>query len=202
MVIHDFDFVGISADPTKADSPLVVDPDAPLSSPIAAKSFESIPRWNPEVLQLGRSVDLPQLAEGNPLHSGPEPPVKELLGILAPEDGSMITRLVTIDKTCLPRVHGKISPRSGIWPAADSPCTEGGCGAAAVPECSPSSPGRGSATSPPERTFVDRSLPPVGPDEMKRLLHMRVVGDGTLARPRLPGVCTPVGVLVIWPLAR
>jgi len=49
MIISDFDIMGIGADPSEADPPLVIDTDAVLSPPVAAQGLQSV-RWrNPEV---------------------------------------------------------------------------------------------------------------------------------------------------------
>jgi hypothetical protein len=42
MVIHDLDIVGILVNPFKAHAPLVVDPDAVLSSPLTTQGLQAI----------------------------------------------------------------------------------------------------------------------------------------------------------------
>ena len=42
MVIHDLDVVGILVHPFQADAPLVVDPDAVLSSPLTTQGLQTI----------------------------------------------------------------------------------------------------------------------------------------------------------------
>jgi hypothetical protein len=45
MVIHYLDIKSIGVDPTEADPPLVVDPNAVLPGPVAAENLQPIP-WN------------------------------------------------------------------------------------------------------------------------------------------------------------
>lgn len=42
MVISDFDFVGVAADPTEAQTPLVIDTDAVLTGTLAFERFEPV----------------------------------------------------------------------------------------------------------------------------------------------------------------
>jgi hypothetical protein len=83
------DVVSIASHPSKADAPLVVDPDAPLPGPVATQPLESIPRWDPKVIQSDGRIELPQLAQGDSLHVCAEPSngsaIEELLGILVTE---------------------------------------------------------------------------------------------------------------------
>jgi hypothetical protein len=52
MVIDDFDVPRTVVPPAKADSPLVVDPDAVLPATIAAEFFEAVARRYPHVVQI------------------------------------------------------------------------------------------------------------------------------------------------------
>ena len=63
MVIHDLDIVRIAVRPTKADAPLIVDPDAVLSRPIALEPLEPIPGWHPKVIERFSGIDNHQLAQ-------------------------------------------------------------------------------------------------------------------------------------------
>jgi hypothetical protein len=45
MVVHDLDPFGATLAPHKADTPLVIDPDAMLAGPIAAQRLQPIARW-------------------------------------------------------------------------------------------------------------------------------------------------------------
>jgi hypothetical protein len=42
VVVHDFDIVGVSFAPMKADAVLIVDPDAVLSDAVSFQGFEPI----------------------------------------------------------------------------------------------------------------------------------------------------------------
>ena len=57
MVVADLGFVGSVGAPDEAEPPLVVDADAVLPDPIAAKTLESVPGWSPEVLEPRRSIE-------------------------------------------------------------------------------------------------------------------------------------------------
>jgi len=63
VVINNFNLVGVPVQPHKTNSPLIVDANAVLTSPIAAQSFQSIARWHTQKIQRGRSVQLLQLAQ-------------------------------------------------------------------------------------------------------------------------------------------
>ena len=63
MVIHDLDIMRIAVRPTKADSPLIVDPDAVLSRPIALEPLEPIAGWHAKVIERFGGIDNHQLAQ-------------------------------------------------------------------------------------------------------------------------------------------
>lgn len=65
MIICDLDTIGISIDPDKAHSPLVVDPDAMLTLTVAFQRFETIGGRHPQIFQSARVVEHTQLAPGN-----------------------------------------------------------------------------------------------------------------------------------------
>ncbi len=63
MIVDDFDVVRIAISPPKANSPLVVDPDAVLALSVAAEFLQSIARRNSQITKRsGRLEDeeLPQ----------------------------------------------------------------------------------------------------------------------------------------------
>src|SRR5262249_52866682 len=62
VIVDDLDVFGIAIGPSKADAPLIVDPDAHLSGAVAFEGFESIPRRIAKVLDRRRSVKLAELA--------------------------------------------------------------------------------------------------------------------------------------------
>lgn len=62
-MVNDLHLLGSSVGPHEADPPLVIDPDAVLSDPIAFQRFEPVSRWNPEIVQRYGGSDLTQLAQ-------------------------------------------------------------------------------------------------------------------------------------------
>ena len=61
MVIGDFDFGFVAIFPLKNDPPLLIDPDTPETSQFTSESFQSITRWNREILQLTSLIEHAQL---------------------------------------------------------------------------------------------------------------------------------------------
>jgi hypothetical protein len=60
MVINDFDVESIAVGPVEADSPLVVNADAPLSGTISVERFVAIAGGSPQKIQGGRGMQLRQ----------------------------------------------------------------------------------------------------------------------------------------------
>lgn len=75
--------------PLEADPPLIIDPDAVLSSPVARQLLEPIARRDAEVPQIFGGIENQELAKGSALElQGPPPhplPLKDLLGVRVPE---------------------------------------------------------------------------------------------------------------------
>ena len=67
MVIHNLNLVSVPVTPLETDAPLIVEPDAMLSSPIPNQFLQAIPRRRPQVFQCLRSIQEHQLAEGSAL---------------------------------------------------------------------------------------------------------------------------------------
>lgn len=63
MVVNDFDLPGIPFPPCKTDSPLVIDPDAPLPLAIPAKLLQPVSRRLCKFLDPVDTLDLPEFAE-------------------------------------------------------------------------------------------------------------------------------------------
>jgi hypothetical protein len=88
MIIGDLNVKSVSVFPTKADSVLIVDTDAPLSSPVALQGFKPVCGRRREIAQFVRAIDLNQPAKG---HRGDllETPhsllSKDSFGIFVPE---------------------------------------------------------------------------------------------------------------------
>ncbi len=88
MIVRYLYLVSVSVSPSKAYTPLVVDPDAVLAGAISAKFLEPVPRRNSKIIKLFARVDLYELPPGRPLHlDGPAPyrmsskdPLRVLIG--------------------------------------------------------------------------------------------------------------------------
>jgi hypothetical protein len=57
VIVDNLDVVGVAAEPSEANSELVVDADAVLTDTIASKLFKSIGRWHLEVGEGGGGVE-------------------------------------------------------------------------------------------------------------------------------------------------
>jgi hypothetical protein len=51
LQVHDFNISRIVIDPSKADAPLVIYPNAHLTDPASLKDLQSISRWISQVIQ-------------------------------------------------------------------------------------------------------------------------------------------------------
>src|ERR1039458_737014 len=67
VVVDNLDLIGIPIPPPKADSPSIVDAQAPQPLPIAFQLFQPIARRLKEFFYPRNAVDLPQLAQRQPL---------------------------------------------------------------------------------------------------------------------------------------
>jgi hypothetical protein len=81
MRIHDLDLFRMTLPPYKADSPLVIDPQAMLSLAIPFQGFEPIGRGKTQILQVNSGVERVQSHERSLLNV-----VRELPHELAFED--------------------------------------------------------------------------------------------------------------------
>ena len=63
VVIHNLDVRGVSLDPSEADTPLIVDPNAHLPFPISLQRFEPVSRRITQVLDLRCRIKLAQLSK-------------------------------------------------------------------------------------------------------------------------------------------
>lgn len=52
MIVDDLDIFGSGCCPSKADAPLVVDPNRVLADSIALQFLQMIPRWRPKIVQI------------------------------------------------------------------------------------------------------------------------------------------------------
>ena len=88
MIVHYLNVKGIGLNPTEADPPLVVDPNAVLPGPISGQGFQPIPRNRSQVRNGRRRVNVIELSLGHysdtlklPAELAPE----DLFGFLVPE---------------------------------------------------------------------------------------------------------------------
>lgn len=61
MIIDNFDVGALSIAPAKADTPLIVYPDAMLTRALALQPFQAIRRWNAQIIKALRGIKHPQL---------------------------------------------------------------------------------------------------------------------------------------------
>ena len=74
MVIDDFGRVRVPVLPDEADAPLVIDADAVPARQVALEGFEAVARRHPQVIQDRRRRKLRELAKGDALDVGGQPP--------------------------------------------------------------------------------------------------------------------------------
>lgn len=65
MIIDDFNIIGVTAFPSKTNTPLVVDADAPLTGSIAAQLFQPVGGRYAQVSKGDCIVDHAKLAQGD-----------------------------------------------------------------------------------------------------------------------------------------
>jgi hypothetical protein len=68
VIVRYFNVVRVPVTPSKANAPLIVDPNAVLASSISLELLESVPRWHPQVLQSLGSVQYQKLPQGASLN--------------------------------------------------------------------------------------------------------------------------------------
>jgi len=68
VIIYDLNFPSRAFAPLKAYPPLIVDPDAVLSAPIAAQRFKAVSRRSPQIIELFGRVDGQKLGSRPPLN--------------------------------------------------------------------------------------------------------------------------------------
>ena len=85
----DLDVVRVAVIPPETDPPLTVDANAVLASTITSQALETIARWHAQVIDAGRGVQHPQLAQGGLVHVSSEAAdpstVEHLLRVTVPE---------------------------------------------------------------------------------------------------------------------
>jgi hypothetical protein len=88
VVVHNLDVKRIGFDPSKTNSPLIVDPNAVLPQPIAGESLKAIPGNGPKIGERRRCMNLIQLSlnhSGNRLVLPAEFASEDLLGLFIPK---------------------------------------------------------------------------------------------------------------------
>jgi hypothetical protein len=84
VIVHDFHIMGLASPPRKANSPLIIDPNAVLVSTVCLERFEAIARRNSKILQTPDSMEIEKFAARHAFDS-PEPRygliVKESLAV-------------------------------------------------------------------------------------------------------------------------
>jgi hypothetical protein len=73
MIVRDLDIIGIALGPSKADTPLIVDPNAHLPCALTFQSFESITGRVAQVLNRGSGIELPEFAKRPILNAAGKP---------------------------------------------------------------------------------------------------------------------------------
>lgn len=62
MIVHDFNVFSPGIRPAEAETKLIVNADAMLPSTVPFQDFQSIPRWDPQIVEPARNFQLSQLA--------------------------------------------------------------------------------------------------------------------------------------------
>jgi hypothetical protein len=70
VIVNYLDVFGVTSRPTKANAELIVHPQVPLASAIAAQLLEPVTRRRPEVLDTSRDIELLELAQCRALDIG------------------------------------------------------------------------------------------------------------------------------------
>jgi hypothetical protein len=74
MVVGDFYIPRTIISPAEAGSPLIIDPDTVLASPIATEFLQAVPRRHAQVVQILRAVEDLQLSFDRAASTAPRSP--------------------------------------------------------------------------------------------------------------------------------
>lgn len=88
MIVYNLNVEGIGFNPTEADPPLVVDTNAVLPRPLAAKNFQSVSGYLSQITNCYRRLNVIKLSlchDGNALKCPAKLAPEDFLGFLAPE---------------------------------------------------------------------------------------------------------------------
>jgi hypothetical protein len=97
VIVHNRHVGCVNADPTEANPPLIVDPNAVLSAPISSKRFQTIP-WNRN--QIGERSSRVQVVQlslrygSDPLEFPAEFTARDLLGLPIQEAPNHASRIL------------------------------------------------------------------------------------------------------------
>jgi hypothetical protein len=97
MVVHDLNVESIRFNPTEANPPLIVQPDAVLPQAVAGEGLQTIPWDRSKIENHRRRMKLVQLSLSDTrdtLKSAAELAPKDLLGIVVPERPDHNTRIL------------------------------------------------------------------------------------------------------------
>ena len=70
MVVYDFNFVGVFACPTKAETPLIVEADAGLAASTAFKCLQAVAGREPHDVDSVAGIELEEFTSGGALNVG------------------------------------------------------------------------------------------------------------------------------------
>jgi len=81
VIVDEFDIFRTSISPDEADTPLRIHADAVLTATISGQFLQSVPRWDPQVVDILCRVNQLELAQRRPLHGS----INTLDVLLAPD---------------------------------------------------------------------------------------------------------------------
>lgn len=67
MVVHNLDIVGVSVFPSKANAPLLIDPNAVKPFEVSRQGFKAVGRRDQQVLQTCGRIDHEEFPKSGPL---------------------------------------------------------------------------------------------------------------------------------------
>jgi hypothetical protein len=79
VIVRDLNVIGASIAPYKTKAPLIVDSNAVLSLPVAAKNLQSVTGRRSRITQFRSAIQLPQFAARNLLNHSKSPAQKTLV---------------------------------------------------------------------------------------------------------------------------
>jgi hypothetical protein len=65
VIVHDFDIECIAGLEPKADTPLIIDPDAEVATSVTSQGLKPIVGWHPQIIKPGCTVEHLQFALSN-----------------------------------------------------------------------------------------------------------------------------------------